>query len=35
MLFLFFFEAWYEDRDCEFTIVHKFQGSLFESKQVN
>jgi hypothetical protein len=29
------FSAWYEDRDCEFTVVHKYQGSLFESKQVN
>ncbi|CAF0922422.1 unnamed protein product [Adineta ricciae] len=24
--------AWYEDRQCEFTVVHKYQGSLFESK---
>jgi homogentisate 1,2-dioxygenase len=27
--------AWYEDRDCEFTVVHKYQGSLFESKQTH
>jgi hypothetical protein len=31
----FFFKAWYEDRDCDFTVVHKYQGSLFQSKQVN
>ena len=27
--------AWYEDRDVDFTVVHKYQGSLFESKLVN
>ncbi|CAF2150385.1 unnamed protein product [Rotaria magnacalcarata] len=25
--------AWYEDRDCDFTVVHKYQGSLFQSLQ--
>ncbi|CAF1185994.1 unnamed protein product [Adineta steineri] len=31
-LFIFFFKAWYEDRECEFTVVQKYQGSLFQSK---
>ncbi|CAF0887890.1 unnamed protein product [Didymodactylos carnosus] len=26
--------AWFEDRECEFTVIHKYQGSLFQSKQV-
>lgn len=25
--------AWYEDRDCDFTVVGKFQGKLFSAKQ--
>jgi len=25
--------AWYEDREVDFTVVHKYQGSLFQSKQ--
>ena len=29
------FSAWYEDREVDFTVVHKYQGSLFESKLVN
>ncbi len=34
-MFFVFFKAWYEDREGDFTIVHKYQGSLFQSKQVN
>ncbi|XP_075234479.1 homogentisate 1,2-dioxygenase [Lycorma delicatula] len=25
--------AWFEDRGCEFTVISKFQGKLFEAKQ--
>jgi homogentisate 1,2-dioxygenase len=24
--------AWYEDRECDFTVVHKFEGELFSGK---
>jgi hypothetical protein len=34
-LMIFFFKAWYEERECDFTIVQKYQGSLFQSQQVN
>ena len=27
--------AAYEQRECDFTIVNKFQGGLFEAKQVS
>lgn len=29
----FFSSAWFEDKKCDFTVIHKFQGSLFQSKQ--
>ncbi len=35
LFFEFFLKAWYEDRECNFTVVHKYQGSLFQSQQVN
>ena len=26
--------AWYEERSCNFTVIHKLEGHLFESRQV-
>jgi homogentisate 1,2-dioxygenase len=26
--------AWFEKRSCDFTIIQKFQGKMFEAKQV-
>ena len=27
-------KAWYEDRECDFTIISKYQGALFSAQQV-
>lgn len=26
--------AWYEDRECDFTVIAKYQGAMFYAKQV-
>jgi homogentisate 1,2-dioxygenase len=35
LIILFFSLAYFEDRQCDFTVIHKFQGSLFQSRQVD
>jgi hypothetical protein len=26
--------AWFEERECHFTVMHKFEGQLFSAAQV-